>query len=130
MLTNTNLFTAMDGLSRRLVFTPDSVNLVAMPLFHIGGGGWACVGLTAGCEDVIVREVDPAAIGKIIEERKVTHAFLVPAVLQFMCMLPDIDEHRLLRARDDRLRRLTDLDDRCSPTRSACSGAGSPSSTG
>jgi long-chain acyl-CoA synthetase len=90
MLTNTNLFTAMDGLSRRLLFTPDSVNLVAMPLFHIGGGGWACVGLTAGCEDVIVREVDPAAIGKIIEERKVTHAFLVPAVLQFMCMLPDI----------------------------------------
>ncbi len=48
MLTNTNLFTAMDGLSRRLLFTPDSVNLVAMPLFHIGGGGWACVGLTAG----------------------------------------------------------------------------------
>jgi long-chain acyl-CoA synthetase len=90
MLTNTNLFTAMDGLSRRLLFTPDSVNLVAMPLFHIGGGGWACVGLTAGCEDVIVREVDPAALGKIIEERKVTHAFLVPAVLQFMCMLPDI----------------------------------------
>ena len=90
MLTNTNLFTAMDGLSRRLLFTPDSVNLVAMPLFHIGGGGWACVGLTAGCEDVIVREVDPAALGKIIEERNVTHAFLVPAVLQFMCMLPDI----------------------------------------
>ena len=90
MLTNTNLFTAMDGLSRRLLFTPESVNLVAMPLFHIGGGGWACVGLTAGCEDVIVREVDPNAIGKIIEERKVTHAFLVPAVLQFMCMLPDI----------------------------------------
>ena len=90
MLTNTNLFTAMDGLSRRLLFTPDSVNLVAMPLFHIGGGGWACVGLTAGCEDVIVREVDPATLGKIIEERKVTHAFLVPAVLQFMCMLPDI----------------------------------------
>jgi long-chain acyl-CoA synthetase len=90
MLTNTNLFTAMDGLSRKLLFTADSVNLVAMPLFHIGGGGWACVGLTAGCEDVIVREIDPAAIAKIIEERKVTHAFLVPAVLQFMCMTPEI----------------------------------------
>ena len=64
MLTNKNLFTAMDGLSKRLGFRPDSVNLVAMPLFHIGGGGWACVGLTAGCEDVIVREVDPVAIGE------------------------------------------------------------------
>jgi len=92
MLTNVNLFTAMDGLARRLGFGPDSVNLVAMPLFHIGGGGWACVGLTAGCEDVIVREIDPVAIAKIIEERKVTHAFLVPAVLQFMCMVPEIGE--------------------------------------
>ena len=90
MLTNTNLFTAMDGLSRKLLFNADSVNLVAMPLFHIGGGGWACVGLTAGCEDVIVREIDPVAIAKVIEERKVTHAFLVPAVLQFMCMTPEI----------------------------------------
>ncbi len=89
MLTNPNLFTAMDALSAQLEFTPDSVNLVAMPLFHIGGGGWACVGLTAGCEDVIVREVDPVAIAKTIAERQVTHAFLVPAVLQFMCMMPD-----------------------------------------
>ena len=28
--------------------TPDSVNLVAMPLFHIGGGGWAVAGMYAG----------------------------------------------------------------------------------
>ena len=91
MLTNPNLFTAMEGLSRRLGFRSDSVNLVAMPLFHIGGGGWACVGLTAGCEDVIVREIDPVAIAKVIEARKVTHAFLVPAVLQFMCATPDIE---------------------------------------
>jgi long-chain acyl-CoA synthetase len=90
MLTNKNLFTAMDGLSKRLGFRPDAVNLVAMPLFHIGGGGWACVGLTAGCEDVIVREVDPVVIAKVIARNKVTHGFLVPAVLQFMCMHPEI----------------------------------------
>jgi len=90
MLTNKNLFTAMDGLSKRLGFRPDAVNLVAMPLFHIGGGGWACVGLTAGCEDVIVREVDPVAIAKVIEGNNVTHGFLVPAVLQFMCANPEI----------------------------------------
>ena len=55
-----------------VAITSAAVNLVAMPLFHIGGGGWACVGLTAGCEDVIVREIDPAAIAKVIEDRKVT----------------------------------------------------------
>ena len=63
-----------------------------------------------GCEDVIVREVDPVAIAKTIAERRVTHAFLVPAVLQFMCMMPDAANVGLLDARDDRLRRVAHLD--------------------
>ena len=45
MLTNDNFFallpTAGDDVGLR---RPTSVNLVAMPLFHIGGGGWAIVG--------------------------------------------------------------------------------------
>jgi long-chain acyl-CoA synthetase len=27
----------------------DAVNLAAMPLFHIGGGGWATAGMYEGC---------------------------------------------------------------------------------
>ena len=51
MLTNGNLFALMPQATEIWYFTPESVNLVAMPLFHIGGGGWALVGLYHGCAD-------------------------------------------------------------------------------
>ena len=33
--------------------------MVAMPLFHIGGSGWALLGIANGGHTVIIREVDP-----------------------------------------------------------------------
>jgi long-chain acyl-CoA synthetase len=45
-----------------------------------------------GCTSVIFRELDPAALIRTIEERKITHAFLVPVVLQFMLMMPGVEE--------------------------------------
>jgi long-chain acyl-CoA synthetase len=41
---------------------------------------------------VIVRELDPAALVRLVPAEGVTHAFLVPAVLQFMLMVPGVDE--------------------------------------
>jgi long-chain acyl-CoA synthetase len=72
--------------------SPDAVNLVAMPLFHIGGGGWAVAGMFEGCTSVIFRELDPAALITTIGEHQITHAFLVPAVLQFMLMVPGVED--------------------------------------
>lgn len=92
MLTNENLFALLEQTDEMWGFGPSSVNLVAMPLFHIGGGGWSLVGLYHGAPMVLVREVDPAAIVELVERHQVTHAFLVPAVLQFMLMLPGIAE--------------------------------------
>jgi long-chain acyl-CoA synthetase len=92
MLSNDNFFallpvaTDMWGLGR------DSVNLVAMPLFHIGGGGWAVAGMYEGARSVIVRELDPAALVRLIPAEGVTHGFLVPAVLQFMLMVPEVED--------------------------------------
>jgi len=70
----------------------DGVNLVAMPLFHIGGGGWATAAMYEGATSVIVRDIDPAALVRVIPEHGITHAFLVPAVLQFMLMVPGVEE--------------------------------------
>ena len=44
-----------------------SVSLVAMPLFHIGGSGWANVALARGGTDVLVPMIDPAALIDTIE---------------------------------------------------------------
>ncbi|MEZ5258443.1 MAG: AMP-binding protein [Ilumatobacteraceae bacterium] len=55
MLSNENFFCSAAAHRQRHVWGigPDSVNLVAMPLFHIGGGGWAMVGLYEGCPSII-----------------------------------------------------------------------------
>ncbi len=91
MLSNYNLFHLVPAAEEIWDFSADMVNLVAMPLFHIGGGGWAVAGMTYGCTSVIVRDLDPAALIMMIGEQRITHGFVVPAVLQFMLMMPGVD---------------------------------------
>jgi long-chain acyl-CoA synthetase len=45
-----------------------------------------------GVTSIIVRELDPAAVVRLIEQHRITHAFLVPAAIQFMLAVPGIDE--------------------------------------
>ena len=92
MLTNNNFFALMPLAKDMWELDADAVNMIAMPLFHIGGGGWAVAGMYCGCKSIIVRDLDPAAIVQLIPRQKVTHGFLVPAALQFMLMVPDVDK--------------------------------------
>ncbi|MDN5750794.1 MAG: AMP-binding protein, partial [Pseudonocardia sp.] len=61
-----------------------SVNLLASPLFHIGGTGYGLTTLGQGGHTVLMAEVDPVAIVEAIESHGVTHAFFVPAVVQML----------------------------------------------
>jgi long-chain acyl-CoA synthetase len=92
MLTNDNLFALLPTAAPDWGFDENSVNLVAMPLFHIGGSGYATVGLFVGCHTILMREVDPMAMLQLIPEKGVTNVFAVPAVLQFMLMVPGVAE--------------------------------------
>src|SRR5579871_1996172 len=88
MLTNAN-FGMVDHTSEEWSLDGSSVNLVAMPLFHIGGGGWAIIGMWNGAHSVVLREVDPAAVLAAVPRYGVTNAFVVPAVIQMMLLHPD-----------------------------------------
>ena len=66
----------------------NDVNLVCMPLFHIGGSGWALVGLYRGVEMVLMRDPDPAIILRLIPQYRITKAFMVPALLLFLLQHP------------------------------------------
>ncbi len=92
MLSNSNFFSLLPLAKDIWELDENSVNLIAMPLFHIGGGGWATAGMYEGCTSVIFRELDPAALIRLIERERITHAFLVPAVLQFMLMVPGVED--------------------------------------
>jgi len=91
MLTNDNFFKGVVGIAGQWRFTPDSVNLAMMPTFHIAGSGWALVGLYFGCRTVVLRDVDPAEILRVIPEKGITNAFMVPAVIQFLLMTPGVE---------------------------------------
>ena len=89
MLSNNNVFSLFDVVETEWDFGEDMVNLAAMPLFHIGGAGWAMAGMYFGATTILLREIDPGRLIDLIGEEQITHAFLVPAVLQFMLIMPN-----------------------------------------
>ena len=91
MLTNDNFFKGVMGITAQWRFTDDSVNLAMMPMFHIAGAGWSMVGLYHGCRTVVLRDVDPVRILQVIPEFRVTNAFMVPAVIQFLLATPGVE---------------------------------------
>ena len=68
-----------------------SVNLVAMPMFHIGGCGYGTSTMTRGGHTVLLREVNPAVIVDAIARHRVTHTFLVPTVVQSLLLVPGVE---------------------------------------
>jgi acyl-CoA synthetase (AMP-forming)/AMP-acid ligase II len=88
-LTHANLLALLPAATRELGTWDDAdVSLVAMPLFHIAGSGWALVGLYAGARNVVLREVAPAEILRAIPAERVTKALFVPAVMLFLLQTP------------------------------------------
>ena len=69
------------------------VNLAALPLFHVG----ALIPVTAyiycGVTSVVVRAFNPALTWQLIEDEKITGGLLVPAMLNFMLQVPNIDQY-------------------------------------
>lgn len=90
MLTNDNYFALLPAAQKIWLLSETTVNLVAMPLFHIGGGGWATAAQYCGASSIIMRDVNPAEIVAWIEKYRITHAFMVPALLQFALTMPNI----------------------------------------
>jgi acyl-CoA synthetase (AMP-forming)/AMP-acid ligase II len=84
MLTNGNLGALIPEAQRRMGLADGSVSMVAMPLFHIGGSGWALLGMASGSKSVIIRDVNPEAMLDAIGSEKVTHTFIVPAVVMML----------------------------------------------
>ena len=70
---------------------PSSVNLVAMPMFHIGGCGYGSSTMMVGGHTVLMREVNPARAIELIARHKVTHTFFVPTVVHSMLQVPGVE---------------------------------------
>jgi long-chain acyl-CoA synthetase len=90
MLTNANLSTAIGEANVTFHIADDTVSLVAMPLFHIGGSGWALCAMSAGGRSVILRDIDPNVLLELIAVERITEMFVVPAVLMLLLATPSL----------------------------------------
>jgi len=62
-------------------YSPEAVNLVSAPLFHVAGYNPVVLAVLHGATTVLLRKADPGDILEAIARHRVTHAFLVPAVI-------------------------------------------------
>lgn len=92
MLTHRSLAAHNQAAAAGFGFDETTVNMVAMPLFHVGGTSWALGGMAVGARTVVVRDVVPADVLDQIVDRRVTHAFFVPAVYGFFLQEPRVAE--------------------------------------
>ena len=76
-------------------FSADSVHLLAMPLFHIGGIGCGMWALSQGGHTILLQQTIPEQVVESIRTYGVTHAFFVPAVIQMLVDLPGVDDMKL-----------------------------------
>jgi len=64
-------------------------NLVCMPIFHVAGTNMGLSGMYTGAKNIIIPEVDPSLILKLIEQERIQHALFVPAVILFLVSHPE-----------------------------------------
>lgn len=62
-------------------WSPDNVNFVCMPLFHVAGVNVGTFGLLQGCRNVVLRNVDVDVILDLIETHRINTVFMVPALI-------------------------------------------------
>src|SRR3546814_15792334 len=65
-------------------YDAETVQLVPMPLFHIGGTSMALQSIVLGARTILLAEVNPAQILQIISGFRVTNMLLVPAIIQYL----------------------------------------------
>ena len=88
---------------------PPDVMLNALPTYHIAGVGVALLTASKGGMSVLYPDFDPAKVVAAIAEHRITHSFLVPAMIQFMLQVPGADQADYSSLRVHLLRRLADL---------------------
>ncbi len=93
MLTSRNLFTLFDQLGQYWRLDANTRSIVCLPLFHIGGVGWALACMRHGGTAVLMHTFAAADVLRLIENERATHINLVPAMIRAMVDSPSVSEH-------------------------------------
>jgi acyl-CoA synthetase (AMP-forming)/AMP-acid ligase II len=91
VLTHRGLISSAQTVEAGWCFTPDSVLGNPLPTFHVAGMTMLLQAIHSGCRSVLFGEFDPAGFNAAIGKHRITHAFLVPAMLLFMLQAPGVE---------------------------------------
>jgi len=99
MLTSRNLSTLLDAVGPMWGLNEDTRSVACMPLFHIGGIGWALAALRFDGTIVLVRMFDAEDLSVTISRERATHVNLVPAMISALVNSPSVRklDHSSLR---------------------------------
>ena len=98
LLTNRSLIQLREQMAERGAmpdwyrWTAQDVSLIAMPVFHISGSGWALWSLMSGGKGVIVAELNPAQVFDLLVSYQITKVILVPTAIRIVCDHPDAEK--------------------------------------
>ena len=90
-LTNRNFAAANESIDGIVPFEEGTTNLVCMPGYHVAGTNWGIWGYIFGCRNIIIADIDPGLILKLIEQEKIRSTLFVPAVILFLISHPDAE---------------------------------------
>jgi acyl-CoA synthetase (AMP-forming)/AMP-acid ligase II len=77
-----------DSLPEWFRWSADDVSLIAMPVAHISGTGWALWTLQEGATGIISREFDPNAVFDQMVRHRINKLMLVPTAMQIAVRHP------------------------------------------
>ena len=90
LITSANLLWTLRAGAELYGMDSSSVNLLVSPLFHIGGAGYGLTAIGQGGTTVVARDLSPANLLRLVAEHRVTHSFLVPALVQMLIEAPEV----------------------------------------
>ena len=82
----------LQGVSREWTYRPqEHVNMNVLPAFHIAGLGVALMTHALGGRSVTLPDFEPRTVLDALVGERVTHLFLVPAMIQFLMQVPGVE---------------------------------------
>ncbi len=78
----------------------DSRLLQTTPAFHIGGRGYVLGSAWDGGCTVLHKQFDPVAMLRTIQQERITHTFMVAAMVQAVLAVPDVQSYDLSSLRN------------------------------
>ncbi len=76
-------------------FREDDVFLSPLPMFHVGALTPLTLSIYSGITAVVMRNFDPVSAWELIDREKVTVGLLVPAMMNFMLQVPNLDRFNI-----------------------------------